>query len=154
MAADRRDALGDSLRQARRAIARIAEQRDAAQRRFGALVVDEANVLQALRAQRAWLDGSLAEIERARALAVDAGVAARAGGGDARPYEQTAAGLQRQADVVAASRAQLEAAQLACRDNVSRARELLHDTQAALDASLREQLRLLSSLERLDRDLR
>jgi hypothetical protein len=151
VAADPREALAGSLRHARRAIALIAEQRDAAERQFGALVVNEANVLNALREQRRYLESSLDEIERARELAAQAG-AAVAGGDDALPYERTVAGLQRQADVVAASHAQLQDAELACRDNVSRARELLRDNEARLDASLREQLQLLAALERLDRD--
>jgi len=152
VAADPREALAGSLRHARRAIALIADQRAAAERQFGALVVNEANVVQALRAQRTCLESSRDEIERARALAAQAGEAAHADGGDATPYEQTVAGLQRQADVVAATRAQLEDAEHACRDNVSRARALLRDNQSRLDASLREQLQLLAALERLERD--
>jgi hypothetical protein len=152
VAADPRETVAGSLTQARRAIARIAEQREAAERRFGALVVDEANVLHALRVQRVCLETSVAEIARAGALAAQAGDAARANGDDATPYEQTVAGLQRQADVVAATQTQLADAEHACRDNVSRARALLRDNQARLDASLREQLQLLAALERIERD--
>jgi chromosome segregation ATPase len=152
VAADPLQRLAGSLTQVRHAIARIAEQREASERRFGVLVVDEARLLDALRAQRSHLDSTRDEIERARDLAAKAADAARAEGTDATPYEQTVAGLARQADVVAASRTQLADAEQACEGNVSQARALLQDNQARLDASLREQLHLLAALERLDGD--
>jgi hypothetical protein len=152
--ADPLDTLAGALAQARHAIGRIAAQRDVADRRYGAVVVEEAQLRQILRSQQYDLDRTRTEIERARELALLGGETARAEGLDATPYEQTAAGLQRELAIVDAASTQLIDAAEACRGNVARARALLHDSQARLDSSLSEQLILLGRLERLAGDAR
>lgn len=151
MAADPRDALSASITRVRRAILRLAEQRGAAERTFGAVVVSAAEVHRLLREQRRDLEHSADEIARARGLAGTAAARVRAEGADASAYERTEAALQRQADVVAAARRQLADAEAACRDNVAGARQLFADNLTRLETSLREQLGLLVRLEQLDR---
>jgi hypothetical protein len=151
MAADPGAALAASIARVRRAIVQIAEQRVAAERTFATLVVNEARLQRLLREQRGYLEDSMGEIARAGEFANAAAARVRAEGADAAPYEQTAAALQRQADVVDAARRQLADAEAAGRDNMARARQLFDDNLARLENSLREQLELLVRLEELDR---
>lgn len=144
--------LTASLAQVRRALARIAEQRDVTERSYAAMVVSEAQLQRVLTEQRAYLDRSRAEIERAREVARRAADQARDDGLDASAYEQTIEALAAEIDVLEAARQQLAVADEARRENAARARALLHDNRSRLDASLREQLRLLDRLEQLDRD--
>jgi hypothetical protein len=154
VAADPLEALAGSLARVRHAIARIAEQRHAAERNYGAVVVSQVGLREMLREQRNYLHLSSAEIVRARDLARRAAENARVEGSDAAPYEQTATGLDRQVAVVDAACRQLADVDEAWLGNVARARTLLQESRARLDASLREQLELLARLERLDRDRR
>jgi hypothetical protein len=152
VAADPREALAASLAETRRAIARIAEDRQATERDFGAVVLNAAELGRVLQEQRVRLDRTLAEIDRARDLAGRAARRAGTDGAEVAAYEETVAGLQRQAEVVGSARAQLAEADGMSRQNVVRAHALLRANRARLDASLREQLDLLARLERLDRD--
>ena len=154
MAADAHRALAASLAQTRSAIARIADQRHEAERKFATVMVNEAQLQQALRDQQTYLDRTREEIEQARDLAQRAAEQARANGLDPAPYEQTAAGLLREAEVIAAARRQLAAADETSRQNLERARDLMRGNRDRLDASLGEQLRLLAQLEQLGRERR
>lgn len=154
MAADAFRALAASLAQTRSAIARIADQRHEAERKFATVMVNEAQLQQALRDQQTYLDRTREEIEQARDLAQRAAEQARANGLDPAPYEQTAAGLLREAEVIAAARRQLAAADETSRQNLERARDLMRGNRDRLDASLGEQLRLLAQLEQLGRERR
>ena len=71
---------------------------------------------------------------------------------DAALYELTGAGLQRQREALAATAAELEHVDAATSDQIARARELVRASLRSLDETLREELKLLVALERVQRD--
>lgn len=157
---------GESSAAIRRAIIRLAEQREQAAADAGRAVVTQAELIRAVRDQRAYLSRVVGEIDAAIALASDAAARARSeavsasldgadverlGDAAAAPYAQTGAALRRQRDVVSATAAQLERLDAVSAEQIARTRELLRESVRSLDDAIREQLRLLVELERIER---
>lgn len=157
---------GGSTAAIRRAIIRLTEQREQAVADAGRALVTHAELSQAVRNQHAYLARVTREIDAALDLAAHAAerartdaVAAAAGDADAErlgtaaaaPYERTCAALRRQGDVVAATAVQLESLDAISAEQIARTRELLRESVRSLDGAIREQLRLLVELERIER---
>lgn len=137
----------------RRAITAITAARETATRNAAAALVNQAQAGRAISLQRAELARAVADVDTAVAAAerVAADALETDGPEAAAPYQLHVSGLQSQRDVLGAALRQVDQLRDASGEQVGRARELLVRSRAELDAALREQLRLLIAIERLER---
>lgn len=144
------DQVADRIRGA---IVDLIARRDDAASAASAALLGQVEVQAALLDQHHRLQLATVQLDRALALARRvADETARADGElEALPFRGNVDGLQVQRDVIVAALDQLDALQNASRSHVGAARELLTRSRATFDEALREQLRLLVSLERLER---
>jgi hypothetical protein len=133
-------------------IARIAAQREAATYSAATAIVNTGQVQQALALQRAQLETARSElagaVELARRVADD--VLAQDGAVAAIAYQLNVEGLQSQDSVLEAAVRQIDGLTEATAGQVDTARTLLRSATRSLDEALREQLRLLIAVERLE----
>ncbi len=137
----------------RAAIVELTERRDEAAYAATAALLGQAEVQHALHEQQRRLRLALVQLDHALTLArrVADDVARDDGAVAALAYYANVDGLQVQRDVVVASVEQLEQIQNVSRSHVGAAREVLVRSRAVFDAALHEQLRLLVTLEQLER---
>lgn len=137
----------------RRAISAITAARETATRNAAAALVNQAQIGRALAVQRADLSQAMTDVDTAVAAAQRVAADAREtdGAEAAAPYELHVSGLRSQRDVLGAAVEQVDQLRDVSGEHVERARQLLTSSRRELDAALREQLRLLIAVERLDR---
>ncbi len=137
----------------RRVIVRLTEQREAAMRGAAGAIVNQSHVNRALLEQRARLELARTDVQ----ISVDAAqqvadvALARDGAVAANPYLVHVDGLRRQAEVLDVAADQITGMQSTSDGQTQRARQLLREATATLDGAVREQLRLLIAIERLER---
>ena len=137
----------------RGAIVDLIARRDEAATAASAALLGQVEVQAALRDQHHRLQLATVQLDHALTLARRvADETARVDGElEAMPFRTNVDGLQVQRDVITAALGQLDALQDASRSHVGAAREVLACSRATFDEALREQLRLLVGLERLER---
>ncbi|WP_375503319.1 hypothetical protein [uncultured Jatrophihabitans sp.] len=144
---------GQTADRIRAAIVDLTERRDEAATATSAALLGQVEVQHALRDQHRRLQLALTQLDHALTLArrVAEDTARDEGELAALPFRGNVEGLGVQRDVVVAAIAQLDQLQDASRSHVGAARDVLGRSRAAFDLALREQLRLLVALERLER---
>lgn len=148
-----RDAQDGPARAIRQAIVTITSARETALRNAATALVNQAQVRHALAVQQAGLSAARAEVDAAIAAAQRVAESVRRDDGEeaAAPYLRHVEGLRSQLQVIDLATAQLGELSEVSGEHVSRARSVLDTSRRSLDAALREQLRLLVAVERLDR---
>ena len=137
----------------RAAIVELADRRDDAAAAASTALLGQVEVQHALHDQHRRLRVALEQLDDAVTLAsrVAADIAREDGEPAALPYRGNVEGLQVQRDVIVSAIGQLEDLRDVSQSHVGAAREVLARSRAVFDEALREQLRLLVALERLDR---
>ncbi|WP_375485494.1 hypothetical protein [uncultured Jatrophihabitans sp.] len=137
----------------RGAIVDLVERRDEAATAASSALLGQAEVQQAIREQHRRLVRARAQLDEALVLArrVAEETARDDGEVEAIPFRSNVDGLQVQRDVVGSALDQLDDLQDVSSSHVGAAREVLVRSRATFDLALREQLRLLVALERLER---